>query len=197
MRDLGLHGRAGLQNSFTTMCHRSCPPARYSLGMNRVTSAAVLALMTWFGSCMVAHNTDRAWRQFSFVKDRRPVNDETMEFGWAMDGPIVGGHGRKSSDGPPSEARQLEYTFKANYDRLVQAANREIISRGGMQTEGIGDHRWRLPENTTVTISPVRFEPSTGIDLDEKGWVRVTLHHHYRVDKKRLVRVMVRLVLGR
>lgn len=169
--------------------------------MNRVRIRTSLLNAVLFVALTTAHSTifqaegeQPGWSKFGFIKGRQAVSDKTYEMGWAMDGPIATGHGVSSNDGPSTEQRQIEYTFKANYQKLVARASAEIRAKGGVQTEGIGDHRWLLSRNVGVIISPGRFESSTGNELPEKGWVRVTLYHYYPVVVKRVVRTMGRLV---
>ena len=131
------------------------------------------------------------WQQFAFLQGQNPITDQTRDYGWAMKGVVNMSRGAASSDGPPSKARQLEYTFKADYSRLVADANGEILKRGGWEVDGIDDRRWKLPDNLSVFISPVRFDPLSGAELPEKGWVRVTIHRHWVVS--RLNRILTNL----
>jgi hypothetical protein len=152
-----------------------------------LSAAAVVACGVWVLTARTLVERQESpyagddWFRFEFVKEQHPLTDETTEFGWGMDGVVVSGHGAGSDDGPPSESRQIEYTFKADYLTLVEQADREIIRKGGKQTEGIGDHRWELPRNVSVYVSECRFDPVTHCDIADPGWVRVTLHHWYRV----------------
>jgi hypothetical protein len=114
--------------------------------------------------------------KFAFLREIQPVTADLREYGHGMRGVISCGHGVCSDDGPPSITGQWEYTFPADYRRLVSEARAEILSAHGKETQGIGDRRFSLPNGFNVIISPCRFDPKTGNDLNEPGWVRITVY---------------------
>jgi hypothetical protein len=120
-------------------------------------------------------STARPAIDFAFLKGRKAVTDETREGGWMMDGVVGCGHGHCADEGAPSWGRQQEYTYQTDYKDLCRRADAEVARMGGRETEGIGDHRWELPSNVSLYISPVRFNPVDHCDYDDPGWVRVTV----------------------